>query len=100
MFTVIEMHVVFDLYSNCLVLPVFLCLLCAFVSLLSSPHPGLLSSILISPHLFSCLHLSQDHPAQCHLPTERTQHIFPSQRGRVRHVPQMEGQQGQGPRIH
>ena len=61
-----------------------------------------LSSILIS--LFTCLCLVtsplQDHPAQRHLPPERAQHLLPGQRGRVRHVPQVEGQQGQGQRVH
>lgn len=43
---------------------------------------------------------SQDHPAQRHLPPERTQHVFPSQCGRVCDVPQVEGQQRERQRIH
>lgn len=52
-----------------------------------------LSSIFISPS-------SQDHPAQCDFSTQRAQHLLPSKRGCIGHVPQMEGQQGQGQRIH
>lgn len=63
------------------------------VPLCPCPPPVLLACILIS------LHSSQDHPAQCDLSAERAQHLLPSQRGRLRHVPQVEGQQGQGPRI-
>ncbi|XP_023810336.1 ubiquitin-conjugating enzyme E2 32-like isoform X1 [Oryzias latipes] len=42
----------------------------------------------------------QDDPAERHLPPERAQYLFSGQRGRVRHVPQVEGQQGQGQRVH
>lgn len=41
--------------------------------------------------VLSCLR-HQDNPAQCDLPSQRAQHLLPSQRGCISHVPQMEGQ--------
>lgn len=66
------------------------------------PFVSFLTSVFVSSSVlsFSLLRLPQDHPAERHLPAERTQHLFSGQRGRVRHVPQVEGQQGQGQRVH
>lgn len=82
-----------------LVAPIFVLSLSNLYLRLSAPL-SLFSSILISKTTTLSSLVAQDHPAQCHLSAERTKHIFSSQRGRIRHVPQVEGQQGQRQRIH
>ncbi|XP_044607678.1 ubiquitin-conjugating enzyme E2 R1 isoform X1 [Equus asinus] len=44
--------------------------------------------------------LPQDHPPERHLPPQRAQHLLAGERGRLGDVPQVEGEQGQGPRVH
>ncbi|XP_010805561.1 ubiquitin-conjugating enzyme E2 R1 isoform X2 [Bos indicus] len=42
----------------------------------------------------------EDHPPECHLPPQRTQHLLASQRGRLCDVQEVEREQRQGPRVH
>lgn len=96
----------YELKSPACSLLLFICLvlLCVFLVLfyLSVPFVSVFYSFCIT-----FLHVNppplpvpQDHPAQRHLAAERTQHILPSQRGRLCDVPQMEGQQGERQRIY